>query len=558
MSISSVSKELSSIAQRLHELPLSMVNPVALRKSEKGQELVHEYDGVSELVCKNVVACACSVADLFGAATSSSYAITKADGQYTTEYFQRVFGAKKVTPRDYYYKTDVQEIFLKAAEVTFDELSELFLEIKNPFCETVRALSHEETKLLRARFQPFEKLEHCTKSELDELMQIARPFEKVEDIFLHDLPLHRKWWETSHEELRKRVYAYRMMEKLFVDCPLERYNWELYAAKELSGRDIPKGVMIPHKRGYFENKEIVRAGGAYKYLLKSRGDSATTNRILYRGTHDLTSAYDDLREEMGSLGAIATYDETKEYLTNPAKGFVTTGDEKVRAIGMSLGGVHLQYDAIAFGKFSHITTVCSPGIDRNLALLAAHQVTSLDPMEICHITEVQDHVDEFGNARFGYRFPDKHVIEWVHLSAENSSRAVCPNALMKVFALVLKNVWSRHYHLRPVIGRDLRFSRLFNKDQDQRRALAAFLSHIGPDRDGSWERDRKIVGSTILRELGYIQPKFSEFLAYKKENPTASAKSFLLRHKPDDRRLVRVIQQIPVKTIMATMFMMSL
>lgn len=558
MSISSVSKELSLIAQRLHELPLSMVNPVALRKSEQGSELVYEYDGVSELVCKNVVACAYSVADLFGTVTSTPYTITKADGKYTTEYFQRVFGAKKVTPRDYYYKADMQQIFLHAAEVTFDELKELFMELKNPFCETVRALSREETSAARARLQPFEKLEQCTKRELDELMKIVCPFEKIEDIFLHDLPLHRKMLEFSCEELRKRVFTYRMMETLSVDCPLERHKWELYAGKELAGREIPKGAMIPHKTGYFENMHVIKNGGAYKYLLKSRGDSATDNCILYRGTHDLTSMYDDLRQEMGSLGAIATYAETQEYLTNPEKGFVATKDTKVRAIGMSLGGVHLQLDTIAFSnKFSHITTICSPGIDRNLALLCAHKVASLKPIVVIHITEKRDYIDEFGNGRIGHGFSDTHSIEWYRLLAGNSHRPVRVHVLSKISAL-LKNIPSRQYHLRPVIGRELQFSRLINKNEEQRCALNAFLSHEGPERDSSWELARKSFGNVVLRELGHRQPKFSEFLAFKQENPEASIYNFLDQYKPDDTRIMNTIRKIPVRTIMATMLMMGL
>jgi len=400
--------DLASALQWAHS-----TDSVAIRPSGNGIH-VHVWDaslyGRIRRIIERVIY---SVGSWVGYAHDAPDEATPSDARDTQEFFERVFGARRIV-RIYqrcdidvsgrgFVREDVEKLFMDAAEVRMEDLEELFFELQDASRNTVRFLSRDETETVRMALRGAETVHELSKRALDFLMNVLVPFLSKADIFLHNTPDIDPEWSltlTKYGLRRRRTLAIEQLRR----GDLRGTDRAVYLAKRLAGHAIEPGMLISHPRGYLESITAVSGGGATKLFFRFFGaDAAGRSCVLYRGTCDGASFTDDLREEMGSLGPVETYEETEALLLHPERGFVRTQDEPVDAIGFSLGGVHAQRDSLLFPwKITRVTTVCAPGVDRATALLYAERVRHQKrPVAITHYTEVGDLASELGEAKLG-------------------------------------------------------------------------------------------------------------------------------------------------------------
>ncbi len=513
--ISIITCQLTHIAEQLKSSPLT--NRVAIVEESNGMQsavrVLQEDNGWSSWLGRNFSNAArwaynkSPLSYFFGSVDSSVKEVVSLEtGQHTAGYFHRVFGEKRICKidknlsiqfqskkekQDYFCKEDVEKIFVASAEVTVEDLEEIFSEIKD-VCQTrVRFLSERETKFIRTIFQDIHTCKELSKTTRDILCWLLSPFSRVEHIFLYRLPLELSFQavvcgENHFEKMRKRVCSYEAMRIL----PQKSQLWSLYLAKEISGRSPPQGVLIPHLEGYYENFHKIAGGGELKYLLKSMDITKVASCILYSGTRpfDSASRMENFRSEIGSKGPFITFDETKSFLCDSKKGFVRSPKERVEAIGFSQGANHAQIGALLFvSKFSRIVTVCSPGIKEKTAReYAAKLKMSGTTVVIEHIIEQNDLISKLGKARLGLACPsDKAQVRvFLRLHDKNQNNATeeesCPGWFLKA---IWKIISSASEHLRPVIGRTNILQELSDAITSEGAQFKKYLLHS----DEAWE-----------------------------------------------------------------------
>ena len=538
MDFSIVQGQLATIADALMDSPAS--TRIAIRENKTTVQVVQEDNGWFSWFGRGIATVVRSaynlspIAYFYGQSTPMP-AVPLESGRATADYFQRVFGKTRIcridnklgihltmkrNAEDYFCRADVEKIFLGSSEVTWDDLEELFKEIKDHSIKNVRFLSEIETNLLRSYFADVEKLSKSkiSKRDIDILFWILSPFYRVEHIFLNKLPGSRSFTamllgESPVEEMKKRVLSYESIRHL----KHNNTKWALVLAKELAGRSPPPRVMIPHHDGYLLNFHMISGGGEMKYLLKSVASSFVPSYVLYAGTRpgDRASRAENFRAEIAAKGPQVTKIETSAYLNDPKKGFVITSTERVAAIGFSQGGVHAQRGAILFSpKFSRIVTVCAPGIEKAAALLyAQHLQKNGKKVEITHIVEPDDQVSEFGEARLGLQC--SQALACVSFGVLTSGKKInatwkrlpSPNSCLAVLAKMVGNVFSGA-HLRPILGRELDFSTvLLNSRPNDQAALNEHLL-LSHDQKISWEEVRKKMLKWRLFRVSESLPSF--------------------------------------------------
>ncbi len=393
--------------------------------------------------------------------------VVRDTGTKTCAYFRKVFGAKRMeriatqmnmsenerTRDEPLLKPRTSELFIRAAEVYEDDLQELLEEIHSGR-ETLRYFTAEETTALRAQFTGVSRVDECSDEQIKTLMSILLPFAKIEHIFCNALPRFMGQLNvgTSAEGVRERAYTIETMRR----SPFSETEWIMHLAKTLAHREIPEGVVLPYGQGGFcKVHKVLCLGGTFKYFIRVTGSDTTNKKsvILYRGTAPFSqsqgsreSVGDCLGDPMGYQGPIATYTESHALLTDPARGFVRSRAEGVMGIGMSLGGVHLQRDALMH-RIERIVNVVGPGIDLATANSYAHMVNTgalgYRP-RIEHYFEDGDICDQLGRVHLGFgcdpRYADMRVsilspmLEGVRLSQEalkahiHRVRQILPNS----------------------------------------------------------------------------------------------------------------------------------
>lgn len=349
-------------------------------------------------------------------------------------YFTHVFGEKRIKrltrlhglDPTFIRKQDIEKLFVYLAEVLSSDLYELFDEIKGNK-PTIRYLNEEETAALRVQFAEVEDPEMGSKEALDMLMKLLIPFSKVEDIFLSNPPnIHALSLDSgkSFESARRRVQAYEMIRR----NPTSEKKWFMIVGKILSNREIPAGVIFPSACGnYCKMQKVVHKKGAYKNFLKVIGKTAQSegNYVVYRGTRPIPRATDwfwtileDFRLHIGTRGPQATFNETRELLTNPLRRFIHTPHGKITAIGNSLGGVHSMYDMCLHDQITRLVTIVSPGMEKKKAEAFAERVNRgmlRHVPEFDHFIEAGDVVDQGGGAFLGMRCDPTKAAVRVHI-----------------------------------------------------------------------------------------------------------------------------------------------
>jgi len=441
----------------------------------------------------------------------------------TLGYFKKVFGEKRVFRLEPFAGCatveSVKRLFVSAGEVTFLDMEELFLEIKSDK-KTVRALSESETVALRGEFQQTATLEACSTSALLKLYQLLNPFQSTKDLFCNQVP-----------ELKLPVYALSqkmrvlMYERMRREPSTERM-WIIDMAKVLADLEMPKGTILRTPKGNFCTvHEIIRGGGAYKYLLRTIGKAVDEegNFLLNRGTRPLPNSTDwwktiieDFRLRLGSKGSEETFVQTRDLLKTPF-----FEGKRLTAIGNSLGGVHAQYDALLH-TIHRVVTVVSPGIDAKYAALAATRPTT----EVQHIIEAEDFVDQLGEVHFGagvdpkkmavsfhilqpgkQASPDlntalglvakvrkmlsKPVADLMRLSFCPKTFTAAPRILLHIAKTMLQ-AHTRHTVLQEHFAIDL-------NNRTHGALLQAVLTHGSPLTDRRWEELRKVVPKILSK-----------------------------------------------------------
>ncbi len=335
----------------------------------------------------------------------------------TYTYFQKVFGAKRmeriqhVLASKTYTKANVEKVFVHASEVTYFDFEELLEEI-NGSGQSVRFYTQDETRTLRSGFSGRATVRECTQAQLSSLYQILVPFERIEHIFLHNVPRFDQITGDTGKQyacMRRRVFVYEELRR----NAFSEKRWVMELTKKLVFREMPPGLVFAGLQGSFcAIQEVVHGGGSYKYFIRSLGERAREigNFILYRNmmlswsaTDGIRSVADGLRHPIASLGPRLTFERTAAILQDPTFG------HKVTAIGISLGGAHAQHDA-CFHRIHRLITVVAPGVSDIInqiysaklwrGRLGYEEYANVIPT-IEHYLEVDDLVDGVGDTHLG-------------------------------------------------------------------------------------------------------------------------------------------------------------
>lgn len=338
--------------------------------------------------------------------------------------------------------TETALLLLGVADVRLQDVQALFTVIKTS-PESLRHLNTEQIGQLVSRFNDISAFSELTKAHFDDLMLILCPFASIDEIFSGEPVIIGDKADDSGKTLKgikeriRLCQAFRMVNsrELGFTVPEHLSKWNYVALKRLVDREPPEGCIIPHPNGYYVLHKNIHGGGAYKLLLKALTvDPGFESCILYRGTRAASSATDntltlkeDAKHNIGSLGPRITLPETLKYLTNPACGFVSRPDEKVKLFGFSLGGVHAMRDTCLFpGKVSELWTLCSPGLDSaSLKWFSRVSETLTNPITVKHVVEFDDEVHRLGRGLLGLKCdPSKVNVTLTGLLPGNSGDGI--------------------------------------------------------------------------------------------------------------------------------------
>ncbi len=313
---------------------------------------------------------------------------------------------KKVTLEN--YQTLLYCLFL----TTKEDFEELLLEIQSTSTE-VRGVTGEALKKVRELFAK-KTIETCSKAEIDQLETLLLPFSHLKDVFLKDA----SYTQTC---VHAPATFAAMMEKaawgkyLLKTREWTEDEWEYLFGKVFSPPLLPDHLVLPHKQGYMYMSHVVEGdgasfrlfalrGGASFRLFAPLGTSTTDPLILGRSTRCLMptdglmesflSVADNLRENPGSGGCIATAEKINELLRDPKLGFVKTPHQQIQVIGYSQGGAHAQYLAALFApRIKKLTTISSiapaPEVQAKFAKVS-------ETMTVLHMQDWGDVVPFFG------------------------------------------------------------------------------------------------------------------------------------------------------------------
>lgn len=302
---------------------------------------------------------------------------------------------------------EIELLLINAVEVYENDLQELLEQIKSN-SEIVGFLNEEESRSLRAQFRDVHVLDDCSNDHFEALFSLLTPFKSISNLFSRTLPgmvVDVAFTGISSALLKTRVDIYEKMELE----PLAYEKWMMLMAKKLIYYELPEKVVFRNGYGGFCTVHAkVAEAGACKFFLKQLGQSQKehNNTVAYRGTSlDVHTFVEDFRAEFGSQGPKATYEKTLELVSDPVKGFVKTKEEKLDAIGTSLGGCQVMRDAILLKqKYAKIVSLVGPGLDKISAQLYAKRVNADEEgtPAIEHWWEADDVAQYFGSAHLGF------------------------------------------------------------------------------------------------------------------------------------------------------------
>ncbi len=399
------------------------------------------------------------IPDMFGWTFPAQY---QEENKNTIEYFYKVFGEKKVQSVskafnlqiDYkrrwelpLVKNDIEKLFVGCALIHYHELENFFDDLKKG---KNRHLDSDQAEDFRKRFTHRHLLE-LTNEELQEFYHAMNPFDRIETIFLENIPrfdFDNSADPRSFEDVKRFVYTYEVMRRRsLVDLAkdqsesvkkLYRHFHQLRLMKKLVNFNQPDQLIYDTPKGLMYHHCKVEAGGAFVIALKAiKPDPKKKffSRLYFLPTQCLNSVpqpweslADDLRFEIGSAGAKAIYPEIEDLL-KATRGFISD-TEKIDIHGYSLGGNQAMRVAVALyptGKIRKVVSVSNPGIDEGTAsyfneLVKKHAF----PIKISIFSELDDHTVRYGQCQLGYLSDARSVkirCRWLD-SSESKEREI--------------------------------------------------------------------------------------------------------------------------------------
>ena len=412
-------------------------------------------------------------------------------------------------------KQDIASLFHSFALITKEDVEELIEEL-NGSQNSVRGIDKEQLSSLRSRFRGKEEISSCSPDEIRDLEAILLPFARPQDQFWND-PAKRgnsiSFPMTTFEMIETVAWARHLIKTR--NFPLK--DWESLFGKRFAQPQLPLSLILPHpNNGYICFSHVVEGGGASKRFFRSLHPENVPPIILYRGTRgpmpgdgifDTVSSWlEDLRRELGSSGPIATYEETKQLLEDPAKGFVQTPDQKIALVTNSIGGAQGQRDALCFHhRVLSITTNCSPGVDTETAELFREMMSKprQTPMIITHNIDKGDIVDTVGDEHIGGNCPNVRLtFRSLSLSAsttmtEDSQWTTATRLhdfLFSGFSSLFSNIIGIfEAHVRATAGEAYKEEVISTENLLTRELADAYAQHKPPHFDPSWERARRFL-----------------------------------------------------------------
>lgn len=375
------------------------------------------------------------------------------ENQQTFEYFFDAFGKdriERISDRygldlmeryrrgDSVTKGDLEAIYLGIADIRFEDLETLLEEINGPK-QFVAHLNQEFTDQLRGEFTGKKTVYDLSKRQIDVLWGMLSPFSKMETIFFQ-----RPWKSFVRNEKggtfnhhRNRIFYIEEMRRtpIFNSEDVKQRTtlkapdiqdeiqdrWSIRMMKRIVDDYLPTGVVVPHPKGYHYHYHMINKQGAFKLLFKGiNKDPEIRNTVCALSTRATglksffnmehwRSRCEILCSDVGVFGTIATYDETKEYYTNPDKGFVDEYGQLIDLMGYSLGGKHMENDLVLFLPIIHsLVGICHPGSHAETADWFAERIGSeecdyLDDRKlyIKHLRENDDAVFDLQDTHLG-------------------------------------------------------------------------------------------------------------------------------------------------------------
>lgn len=410
-------------------------------------------------------------------------------------------------------KQDFAMLFHRLALITLEDVQELLSEINGEQL-SVRGIRGEQLRALRDRFQGKTVIASCTAEEVRVLESMLLPFATPKDLF----------WNTPSDHLNAvsfPVTTFEMVETvawarhLLQTRRFSLKEWEHLFAKRMAQAQLPHNLIVLHPdNGYLCFSHLVEGGGASKRFFRSLHPDAVSPVILYRGTRGpmpgdgivdtVRSWLEDLRRELGASGPIATYEETKQLLDDPEKGFVNSPGQQVALITNSIGGAQGQRDALCFHRrISRLTTVCSPGVDAETAALFREVISQPRsvPMVITHIIDKGDIVDRGGDEHLGANCDNVSLTfrSLTPRSEESGQEAVSWTPAIRLHDFLFGGISSLFCNIEGIFQAHVRATTVgayreeeISTDDPQTRALAiAYARHSPPHFDPSWEQVRR-------------------------------------------------------------------
>lgn len=356
------------------------------------------------------------VKDLFGAASIVPLPETGIIGYISTLFgrkrFERISERAGIDLRyrneNFLTRWELEAFFVHAAEVFEEDLQELLSEVRDRDAK-IRFLSEDDSILYRKEFGEAGCLNDCSKEQFEKLFSLLIPYKSIDALFSKSVSRHQSTDIWNRVSLYEKIYH----------TPLSESQWMMLVAKKALDQRLTAGIVFRNCYGGFcKVHQVVSAAGAHKCFLKHIGKQqvAAPNIVAYRGMswRDLSSVYEGFRGELGSKGSQATFEETKQLLTNPERGFVSHKDENVIGVGMSLGTCHLTCDSVLFAsKFRRVVLFAGPGLELGpISLYSALTGSEPEPEKrrrIEHWWEADDVTHLLGEAHLGYGCDFKKV-----------------------------------------------------------------------------------------------------------------------------------------------------
>ena len=410
-------------------------------------------------------------------------------------------------------KEDLSTLFHSLSQITADDVNELLEELNSPN-ESVRHLTGPSLKTLKDRFAEKHSVAQCSFEDIQTLQTVLLPFSDPEHLFWNNPASHFNSLVGSSSAVYESVgWACHILRNNML--PLK--DWEAVFAKRLTQPPLPQNLLIAHPNGaYLQLCSQIEGGGASKRFFRTLHADAADPLILYRGTRgpspqtpfsDVVHSWlEDLRRELGASGPIATYEQTKHFLEDPALGFVNAPTEPICLLANSIGGPQAMRDALLFNRrVRRLTTNSSPGIDAATAelfrkVMAAPRPT---PMTIIHNIDRGDIIDTMGDEHIGgdcenvsltfraLRPADESA--QAHSSTEWSVSNQLRDFLLSGTALVSKIIGIFEAHMRATTA-GLYKEEIISTDLPQTKKLAIdYARHMPPHFDPSWEGVRRFL-----------------------------------------------------------------